>query len=101
MQTIVSAQSKAFVSFPSLSPDGKIAYFSYESDIWSVELSSGHCSRITSMQGLESRAKVSPDGKWIAFTSTQFNNADVYLVPSTGGNIQQLTWSDGADLVEA
>jgi tricorn protease len=94
-------QSKTFVSYPSLSPDAKTAYFSYDSDIWKVDLSSNQCAKITSMQGNESRARVSPDGKWLAFSSTQFNNADIYVVPTKGGSIKQLTFSDGADLMEA
>ena len=41
--------------------------------------------------------RFSPDGKWIAFTSTRTGNNDVFIMPSTGGEPKQLTWYSGDD----
>ena len=39
----VSAQDKSyFLSSPSLSPDGKTAYFAYDGDIWKVDSNGGN-----------------------------------------------------------
>lgn len=90
-----------FLSQPSLTPDGQTVVFSFEGDIWKAAIADGQASRLTGMQGYESNAKVSPDGKWIAFTGRQFGNADVYLVPLNGGEVKQLTFFSGADEVSS
>jgi tricorn protease-like protein len=94
-------QDAYFLSQPSLSPDGLTVVFSYEGDIWKAGVKDGQALRLTGMQGIESNAKISPDGKWIAFTGRQFGNADVYLVPATGGEVKQLTYFSGNDEVSS
>ncbi|MGN9273790.1 hypothetical protein ACTMO5_15285, partial [Enterococcus faecium] len=54
---------------------------------------------ITAMQGYETNPRISPDGKWIAFTGRQFSNADVFIMPLAGGDIKQLTFHSGGDIV--
>ena len=84
-----------FLSSPSLTPDGQTVVFSFEGDIWKASVKDGFASRLTAMQGYENGAKVSPDGKWIAFTGRQFNNSDVYVMPVEGGEVKQLTFHSG------
>src|SRR5690606_28623522 len=43
----------------------------------------------------------SPDGKWIAFSNSQFGNNDVYLMPFNGGEIKRLTFHSGEDQMES
>ncbi len=86
-----------FLSQPSLTPDGKAVIFSFEGDIWRAEVPNGQAYRLTAMQGYETNAKVSPDGKWIAFTGRQYGNPDIYVMPVTGGDIRQLTYHSEAD----
>jgi tricorn protease len=95
-----SAQEAYFASFPTISPDAKTVVFTYENDLWKTDLASGQSARITAMQGTESRAHFSPDGKWIAFSGSQYGNSDVYVMPAEGGEIRQLTFHDSYDLVE-
>ncbi|MCD6347463.1 MAG: PD40 domain-containing protein [Bacteroidales bacterium] len=64
-----TAQDAHFLSYPSLSPDAKTLVFSFEGDLWQADMASGEAMRLTAMQGYETGAKFSPDGKWIAFTS--------------------------------
>lgn len=83
----ISAQEKSyFLSSPSLSPDGKTAYFSYDGDVWKVDANGGNASRITALDGEEINPRLSPDGKWLAFSSNQYGNYDVYVMPSEGYN---------------
>ncbi|KXH83521.1 S41 family peptidase [Chryseobacterium kwangjuense] len=97
----VSAQEKSyFLSTPSLSPDGKTAYFSYGGDIWKVDAEGGNASRITALEGEEINPRISPDGKWLAFSSNQYGNYDVYVMPAEGGTIKQLTFHTGKDEIE-
>lgn len=98
----ISAQEKSyFLSSPSLSPDGKTAYFAYDGDIWKADSNGGNASRITALNGEEINPRLSPDGKWLAFSSNQYGNYDVYVMPAGGGTIKQLTFHTGRDEMES
>ncbi len=98
-----TAQNKDayFLSQPCLTPDGQTVIFSFEGDLWKANIKDGNASRLTAMQGYETNARVSPDGKWIAFTGRQYGNADVFLMPVDGGDIKQLTFYSGTDEVSS
>ncbi len=99
---LTQAQTEvAFLSHPCLSPDGKTIVFSYEGDLWRVSTEGGTALRLTAMQGSEVSPRISPDGKWLAFSSDQNGNMDVYLMPLDGGEIKQLTYHDGMDEVDS
>jgi len=89
-----------FASYPALTPDAQTIVFSYDGDIWKVPVGGGVAARITGMQGEEVNPKISPDGKWLAFSSNQFGNNDVYVMPLAGGDIKQLTFNDATDEVD-
>jgi tricorn protease len=89
-----------FATYPALTPDGNTVIFSYEGDLWKASVKDGQAVRLTGMQGYETNARVSPDGKWIAFTGRQLGNADVYVMPVNGGDIRQLTYHDATDQVD-
>lgn len=89
-----------FTTYPALTPDGNTVIFSYEGDLWKASVKDGQAARLTAMQGYETNARVSPDGKWIAFTGRQSGNAEVYVMPIEGGDIRQLTFHDAADEVD-
>lgn len=93
-------ESTYFAAYPSLSPDAQTIVFSYDGDIWKVPTKGGLASRITAMAGDEINPKISPDGKWLAFSSNQFGNYDVYIMSVNGGDIKQLTFNDGTDEVD-
>ncbi|WP_346317471.1 S41 family peptidase [Chitinophaga sp. YIM B06452] len=90
-----------FTTYPTLTPDGQTVIFSYEGDLWKADVQRPQATRLTAMQGNETLPKVSPDGKWIAFTATQFGNADVFLIPIDGGEIRQLTMHEASDQMES
>lgn len=89
-----------FTSHPTLTPDGETIIFSYETDLWRVPVDGGTATRMTAMEGIETRPSISPDGKWIAFSSNQYGNHDLYVMPLEGGEIRQLTWHQATDEVE-
>ncbi|MEO7309338.1 MAG: S41 family peptidase [Chitinophagaceae bacterium] len=91
------AQAPYFLSNPSLTPDGSTIYFCFESDIWKTDTKGGQATRVTAMPGIENNPRVSPDGKWLAFTSNQYGNNDVYTMPLGGGDIKQLTFNSAND----
>ncbi len=95
------SQSAYFLSNPCLTPDGQTVVFSFEGDLWKASIKDGQASRLTAMQGYETNPRVSPDGKWIAFTGRQYNNADVFVIPITGGEVKQITYHSAADDVNS
>ena len=89
----------AFLSAPSLSPDGAWAALSvhrallekdeYEGNVWMVPLDGGAARQLTTA-GKDSGPRVSPDGKRIAFTSRREMGKDdkgnaLYVIPADGG----------------
>ena len=90
-----------FTLKPTLTPDATNVIFSYEGDLWKVSSNGGDAFRLTAMQGVETDPSVSPDGKWLAFTSNQYGNNDVYIMPLNGGKIQQLTFHQSNDAVSS
>ena len=90
-----------FTQHPTLAPDADFIIFSYDSDLWKVTTEGGNAQRLTAMQGNETNPSISPDGKWVAFSSNQYGNSDVYLMPIKGGTITQLTFHDSNDVVSS
>jgi len=91
--------SAYFLSNPTLTPDGQTIVFAFEGDLWKADINDGLASRLTAMQGYETSPRISPDGKWIAFTGRQYGNADVYIMPVNGGEVKQITFHSSNDEV--
>jgi len=66
--------------------------FVYAGDIWTVNANGGEAKRLTSHKGLELFPKISPDGKWIAFSAQYSGSRQVYIMPVDGGKPRQLTY---------
>ena len=59
-------------------------------DIWAVSLSAGKPFPYVNGESDESQAEFSPDGKWVAYTSTESGHPEVYVqpFPATGAKWQ-------------
>ena len=75
--------------------NGQIA-FVYAGDIWTVPSNGGEARRLTSHPGLELYPKISPDGRWIAFSAEYSGSRQVWVMPAGGGEPRQLTWYNDA-----
>lgn len=96
---LFAQESSYFLSNPCLTPDGQTVIFSFEGDLWKASIKDGQATRLTAMQGYETNPRVSPDGKWIAFTGRQYGNGDVYIIPVAGGEVTQITYHSSNDEV--
>src|SRR5689334_3177031 len=101
MPSFAQNEETYFLSNPCLTPDGQTVIFSFEGDLWKANIKDGNATRLTAMQGYETSPRVSPDGKWIAFTGRQYNNADIYVMPVAGGEVKQITWHSSNDEVSS
>ena len=73
--------------------------FAYAGDLWSVPREGGAAQRLTSGQGFETDAALSPDGATLAFSGEYDGNTDVFTLPVTGGVPKRITYHPSADRV--
>jgi len=94
--SLAQAQTDAplgYYRFPAVS--GRTVVFTAEGDLWRVPLAGGIAQRLTSHLSEESRAAISPDGQWIAFSGAYDGPVEVYVMLLTGGLPRRLTWDGG------
>lgn len=94
-QTAAAPADTRLLREPTISPT-HIA-FTYGADVWVVPKEGGEARRLTSTPAVESDPQFSPDGQWIAFTSTRSGGPAVWIVPTTGGDAKRLTWSPAGE----
>ncbi len=83
--------------FPDI--NGDLITFVYAGDIWSVNADGGEAKRLTSHTGLELFPKISPDGKWIAFSAEYSGSRQIWVMPSEGGAARQLTYYNSVGMM--
>ncbi len=85
-----AAPDSRLLRFPDI--NGDLVAFVYAGDIWTVNANGGDARQLTSHLGMELFPKISPDGKWIAFSGEYAGNRQVFVMPSEGGAPRQLTF---------
>jgi tricorn protease len=90
-------QDARLLRFPNI--NGDLVVFVYAGDIWSVPASGGDARRLTSHPGLELFPKISPDGRWIAFSAEYSGSRQVYVMAAAGGPPRQLTFYNDAGVM--
>lgn len=85
------ADEARLLRFPST--NGTEVVFTYAGDLYKAPLSGGVAQRLTSHEGYEMFARLSPDGKTIAFTAQYDGNTEVYSMPLEGGEPKRLTYT--------
>jgi tricorn protease len=66
--------------------------FIAEDDLWTFNLKEKVARRLTANLGMIRYPQFSPDGKQIAFTSTEEGISEIYLMPSEGGEAKRITY---------
>lgn len=95
----LSAENLKLMRTPDASSD-KVCFI-YENDLFTADLNGNNLKRIVKAVGIESNPKFSPDGKWIGFSSTFNGNRNVYIIPSYGRKMKQVTYEpEGAYMLE-
>jgi tricorn protease len=91
------AEPIKFARHPHVS-QGKLV-FSYHGDVWIANENGSNPQRLTAHVARDLFPRLSPDGRWVAFTSERFGNGDVFVMPATGGEPRQLTFATSNDTV--
>lgn len=95
MRTVSKAQTDL-----AWSADGKLIFSDRETldtDIWETNADGSGKKQLTANNAIEQRPKVSPDGKFIIFVSSQDGRKNIWRMDIDGANLKQLTTSDGED----
>jgi tricorn protease len=75
--------TEGYYRYPSLA--GETVVFTAEGDLWSVPVSGGRASRLTTHPAEETNAVAAPDGKRIAFAASYDGPVETYVMPLSGG----------------
>ena len=95
-----SVVARPVLAEPSLSPDASEIAFVSGGDIWTVPATGGEARLLVSHAATESRPLYSPDGRYLAFTSTRTGAGDVYVLALGTGELTRVSASDVNDLVD-
>jgi tricorn protease len=97
MGSAFAVQDVRLMRYPDI--NNNLIAFVYAGDIWTVDANGGDAKRLTSHKGLELFPKISPDGKWIAFSAEYSGSRQVYVMPSKGGTPKQLTYYNSVGMM--
>lgn len=92
-----AADSPLWMRHSAISPDGKTIAFCYQGDIFTVPVSGGTATQLTTNPAYDSRPVWSPDGASIAFASDREGSLDVYIMSAQGGTPKRLTTNSGSE----
>jgi tricorn protease len=84
------AAHAALPRFPQ--PYGERIVFVADGNVWSVPKTGGAAVRLTSAPGQDMMPRVSPDGRWIAYTEASRAGTDIWVIPAEGGAARRLTY---------
>jgi tricorn protease len=93
---IAEGPDQTLMRFPTL--HGNTIVFAAHDNLWAVARNGGTAARLTSDPGRDLMPRLSPDGRWIAFTADYQGNRDVYVIPAEGGAARRLTFT--SDVVD-
>ncbi len=92
----------AGVNCISMAPDGSRLLYAFpetegEQQIFSLSVDGKTKTALTKGGGLDGYPRFSPDGRWIAFSSTRDGNFDIFTMTAAGEQIYRLTEHKGLD----
>src|SRR5579864_2740212 len=83
----------------SVSPDGQTILFDLLGDLYTLPISGGEATRITSGLPFDSQPVFSPDGKLIAFTSDRDGSDNLWIAKADGSDPKQLSKDKDGDFI--
>jgi tricorn protease len=82
-----------YFRFPAV--HGNTLVFTAEGDLWRAGLQGGEARRLTTHEGQETQAAISPDGHMLAFVASYAGAEDAYVMPVDGGPPKRLSFDGG------
>ncbi|MDA0681092.1 MAG: amidohydrolase family protein [Proteobacteria bacterium] len=72
-------------------PDGDTLIFDLLGDLYTLPITGGQATRITSGLGYDSQPVVSPDGEWIAFVTDRSGSVNLWIAKPDGSDARKLS----------
>ncbi|WP_373942453.1 hypothetical protein OEG92_04115 [Polaribacter sejongensis] len=94
--TVLIAQS-TLIRMPSISPDASKMAFSFDGDIWVLDLQTNQPKRLTIHQAYESSPIWNSESNQLVFTSNRRGNTNIFKTGLNGGIPKQLTYYPTTD----
>lgn len=95
---LMAQKNPLWLRYPAISPDGSKIAFCYKGDIYTIDVSGGKATQLTTNPAYDYKPVWSPDGSRIAFASDRTGNFDIFVMPAGGGEPERLTYYSGADI---
>lgn len=92
LQPVVAADA---ASYPTWSPDGTQIAFNKGGQIHVIGTDGTGLRQVTSVSGTHRQVSWSPDGEWLAFSSTRGGNYELYMIRVDGTEERRLTFDGG------
>jgi len=92
-----AVDNSGLIRFPDINND--LIAFVYAGDIWTVNANGGDARHLTSHEGMELFPKISPDGRWIAYSAEYSGSRQIFVIPSEGGTPKQLTYYNSVGMM--
>ncbi|MEU0738055.1 S41 family peptidase [Streptomyces sp. NPDC006134] len=86
---MTQSASPAYLRYPH--PHGDLVAFTAEDDVWLAPLDGGRAWRVSADNVPVTHPRISPDGAFVAWTSTRDGAPEVHLAPVDGGPAKRLT----------
>ena len=94
-------EARQSLAEPSLSADGSMIAFVSGGDVWEVEATGGVARLLVTDSATEGRPLYSPDGRYLAFTSTRGGQANIHVLNLTTGVVTRVTYAESNEELDA
>lgn len=74
-----------------ITPDGQTIIFDLLGDLYTLPISGGQATRVSSGLGYDAQPTISPDGAWIAFISDRNGSNNLWIANPDGSNARKLS----------
>ena len=96
--TSSAAENARWLRNAAISPDGKTIAFTYKGDVFTVPVSGGDATQITSNAAYDSYPVWTPDGREIVFSSDRRGSFDLFITSAKGGTPRRLSTNSGSEI---
>jgi len=77
-----------------VSPDGRTIVFDLLGDLYTIPITGGRATRITSGMGFDAQPRFSPDGKRLVFISDRSGGDNIYVANADGSGVRRITYGN-------